>query len=517
MQATMEQSGAVAVGDAPRALELQLLGISKSYGAVQALDDVSMTVRGGEVVGLCGHNGAGKSTLMKVLTGLISPDCGVLRLDGEEVSFHHAKESQSHGITIVDQESGVVPSLSVTENLFLGNINESFLVRRRARRERARSLLQRVGLDVDPDALVRGLRPGERKLVEIAHALGREARLIILDEPTASLSYGEGRTVFAAVRDVVRQGAAVVFVSHRLDEVFEFCDRITVLRDGRHVASRNVDEFDRPTLVQMMVGEEGRELPVRVLHEAAGPPVRIVDLRVPPRVGRFSLEIEGGKIVGLAGQLGSGATEVLRGIAGLTRNASGAFVIGERATACGWAPDAARAGVRFLPGDRKNGGLFLGQSVESNLTLAKMSAFCHGGVVLPRVRRQVAQHLLDLVGVRASSMTQPVAALSGGNQQKVMLARLLDQKGGELLLLDDPTRGVDVHGRAEIHRLIRQAAAAGNTVLFVSTELDELLELADVIVTMYEGRIVAERPVIDTDRASILAEMTHDSSRSHSK
>jgi ABC-type sugar transport system ATPase subunit len=497
----MERAGAASapVGAAPRDMELRLIGISKSYGAVQALDDVSMTVRGGEVVGLCGHNGAGKSTLMKVLTGLVSPDRGVLRINGEEVAFRNAMESQSHGITIVDQESGVVPPLSVTENLFLGNIKEPFFVRRRSTRERAKALLARVGLDVNPDTPVDELRPGERKLVEIAHALGRDARLIILDEPTASLSYSEGRTVFAAVRDVVRQGAAVVFVSHRLDEVFELCNRITVLRDGRNVATQAVEQIDRATLVQMMVGEEGRELPARAVREAAGPAVRIVDLQVPPRVERFGL------------QLGSGASEVLRGIAGLTRNVSGSLVIAGRETACGWAPDAARAGVRYLPGDRKNDGLFLGQSVESNVTLAKMSAFCRGGVILPRVRRQIALDLLGLVGVRENSMTKPVAALSGGNQQKVMLARLLDQKGSELLLLDDPTRGVDVRGRAEIHRLIHQAATAGNTVLFVSTELDELLDLADVVVTMYEGRIVAEHPVAETSRASILAEMTHHS------
>lgn len=490
-------------------LELELLGITKQYGAVQALDDVSMTIRGGQVVGLCGHNGAGKSTLMKVLTGLVTPDSGAIRINGEPVLFRNAKESQDYGITIVDQESGVVPALSVAENLFLGNINESFVIRRRKTRERARVLLRRVGLDVDPAMPVHRLRAGERKLIEIAHALGREARVIILDEPTASLSFAEGETVFAAVRDVVRQGTAVVFVSHRLNEVFDLCDSITVLRDGCQVASCGVAEIDRPTLVELMVGHEGHELAQHDLTETPGPDVTITDLNVPPRVEGFSLDLNGGQVIGLAGQLGSGASEVLRGLAGMARSVSGSLTIGDRRTACGWAPDAARAGVRYLPGDRKSGGLFLGQTVETNLTLGKMREFSRAGVVIPRLRRRIAEQLLKTVGVRENSMTEPVAALSGGNQQKVMLARLLDQSGGQLLLLDDPTRGVDVHGRAEIHRLIRQAAAAGNTVIFASTELDELLDLADVVVTMFEGKVVSRRAAADATRQQILAEMTH--------
>jgi ABC-type sugar transport system ATPase subunit len=504
------RSDPLPAGSARSPLRLDVAGVAKTYGAVQALDDVSLAVRGGEVHGVCGHNGAGKSTLMKVLTGLVQPDAGSLQLDGEEIELRDAKEAQRHGITIVDQESGVVPALSVAESLFLGNVGESMLLRKRRTRERARALLARLGVDIDPRARVGELQPGERKLVEIAHALGRDARLIILDEPSASLSHGEARVVFKAVRDVVAQGTAVLFVSHRLDEVFELCDRVTVLRDGRRVDSRPIGELDRRSLVELMVGEEGREIAERVRVEAVGPAVRIAGLAVPPTVEDFELDVAGGAIVGLAGQVGSGASEVLRGIVGLARGATGELEIGGRAVRIGWAPAAVRAGVRYVPGDRKTEGLFMRQSIESNLTATRLGSLSRFGVVSLRARRRVAEGLVKAVAVRDHGVKDRVESLSGGNQQKVLLGRTLERSAGELLLLDDPTRGVDVAGRAEIHRLVRAAAAAGNTVIFVSTELDELLELADVVVTMYQGRIVAKLDVEETSRSRILAQMTHE-------
>lgn len=503
-------TGADSKPSSPAVLHLEVAGISKAYAAVQALDEVSLSVRGGEVHGVCGHNGAGKSTLMKVLTGLVQPDTGALRLDGEEIELRDAKEAQRHGITIVDQERGVVPALTVSESLFLGNVGEPFMRRRRETRERAAALLARLGVEIDPDAKVRDLQAGERKLVEIAHALGRESRLIILDEPSASLSHGEARIVFKAVRDVVAEGTAVLFVSHRLDEVFELCDRVTVLRDGRLVDSRPIAEFDRAGLVEMMVGEEGHELTERIRTEAIGPEVRLRGLAVPPVVEEFSLDVPGGSIVGLAGQLGSGASEVLRGIVGLARGASGELEIDGRTVKLGWGPAAVRAGVRYVPGDRKSEGLFMRQSIEANLTATRLGSLSRLGVVGLRGRRRVAEQLAKVVAVRDHGVKDRVESLSGGNQQKVLLGRTLERNAGELLLFDDPTRGVDVQGRADIHRLIRAAAGAGNTVIFVSTELDELLDLADVVVTMFKGQIVAKLDAEQTSRGRILAEMTHE-------
>jgi ABC-type sugar transport system ATPase subunit len=494
---------------APPRVHLELRDVAKRFGAVRALEGVSLDIHGGQVHGLCGHNGAGKSTLMKVLTGLVNPDAGSVRIDGEDVGIRGTKGAQALGIAIVDQELGIVPALTVAENLFLGNLGESFVRTRRQMHRRARTLLTRVGLDVDPGVRVRDLQAGERKLVEIAHVLGRDARVIVLDEPTASLSHAESRTVFKAVRDLVAQGVGVVFVSHRLDEVFELCDHVTVLRDGRRVESLPIRDLDQERLVELMVGPEGHELPAREQAQRTGPAVSIKGLDAPPIVQGFGLDADGGAIVGLAGQVGSGASEVLRGIAGLSRGVRGTLELDGRPLALGWAPDMVRAGVRYVPGDRKRDGLFLGQSIEGNLTVTRLRAFARVGVMALRARRRAAEALLAIVGVPHHTVGEPVEALSGGNQQKVLLGRTLDLGTGGLLLLDDPTRGVDVHGRAEIHRLVRDAAAAGNTVIFVSTELDEMLDLADVVVTMFEGRIVSSSPVGETSRGRILGEMTH--------
>ena len=497
-------------------LLLTLTGISKAFAGVQALDDVTMHVRGGEAHALCGHNGAGKSTLLKVLTGLEHPDAGEIAINGEPVHIRSAHDAQRHGIALVHQESGMVGALSVAENLFLGNVGEGALVRRGAAGRRATELLARVGLeDLDPRRRLETLAPGERKLVEIAHVLGRDARVVILDEPTASLSHSEGRRVFAAVRALVDRGAAVIFVSHRLDEVFELCGRVTILRDGRLITSVEAADVDRDTLVELMLGglDEQRTSLADRQNAGLGPAVAVRALSVPPIVEGFDLDAVPGSIVGIAGQVGSGASEALRGIAGLVPGVTGTIQVDDRVIPLGWGPAVLDAGVRYVPPDRKTEGLFLGQSIGANLTATRLAHLSRAGVVVERARRAAAQTLLEIVGVRDHGLREHVAALSGGNQQKVLIGRCLERSSGELLLLDDPTRGVDVGGRAEIHDLIRRAAAAGNTIIFVSTELHELLDLADVVVTMYKGRVVAIRPRAEAVASVLLREMTHAETR----
>ena len=505
-----------APADAVPGLLLTLTGISKAFAGVQALDDVTVHVRGGEAHALCGHNGAGKSTLLKVLTGLEHPDAGEIAINGEPIRLRSAHDAQRHGIALVHQESGLVGALSVAENLFLGNVGEAALVRRADARRRATELLARVDLeDLDPRRRLESLAPGERKLVEIAHVLGRDARVVILDEPTASLSHAEGRRVFTAVRALVERGAAVIFVSHRLDEVFELCQRLTVLRDGRLITSVDAASVDRDALVELMLGglhEQRTSLADRE-NAGRGPAVSVRGLSVPPLVERFELDAVPGSIVGIAGQVGSGASEALRGIAGLVPGVTGAIRLDDQAVPMGWGPAVLAAGVRYVPPDRKAEGLFLGQSIGANLTATRLRNLSRAGLVVERARRATAQTLLEIVGVRDHGLREHVVTLSGGNQQKVLIGRCLERSGGELLLLDDPTRGVDVGGRAEIHDLIRRAAAAGNTIIFVSTELDELLDLADVVVTMYKGRVVATRPRAEAVASVLLREMTHAETR----
>jgi ABC-type sugar transport system ATPase subunit len=484
---------------------------SKSYGAVQALQGVSFDVRPGDVHGLCGHNGAGKSTLVKILVGLERPSEGEVRIRGEVVHFHGTADAQRHRIGVVDQELSLVPQLSVAENVFLGNVDASFITSKTVLHARARPLLERVGLKhVSPSRPVEDLEIGERQLVEIARLLGRDVEIVILDEPTATLTDAEIERVFETIRAVASRGAGVVFVSHRLDEVLSLCDRVTVLRDGVNVGTRPVSELTKRDLVEMMLGKEGRELPSthRAPAERVGG-VRIRGLQVGDRVSGFDLDATRGTIVGLAGQIGSGASDILRAIAGLHPSAAGEVAIDGRRVPLGSPRGAVRAGVQFLSNDRKSEGLFLDQSIEYNLVATRLSRLTTLGVLRRARMRREARSLAELVGVDVRRIAASVRALSGGNQQKVFVGRSLKRPRLGLLLLDDPTRGVDVGGRAEIHRLVRLAADAGAVVIFASSELDEILEVSDVVVTLFAGALVSKRPQREATAAQVLSEMTH--------
>jgi ABC-type sugar transport system ATPase subunit len=492
---------------------LEVVDLSKSYGPVRAVRGLSLDVRVGEVHAICGHNGAGKSTLVKTLVGLVRPDDGVIRFEGQELSLRNPQEAQAHGIALVNQELSLVPELSVEDNVFLGGIDVPLLYRRRRLSEQARSVLDQLGLaHVQLTTPVEKLSIGERQLVEIARLLVRNARLLILDEPTATLSKPEIARVFKATRDLVAQGRSVIFVSHRLDEVFELCDRVTVLRDGMRVGTHEINAIDRRSLIEHMLGEmEGAKTHAEHEHPLPGSGaevVRIDRLNVPGSVEELSLSLESGVITGLAGQVGSGTSTVLRALGGLVPNASGTITVGGRDVLVNTPRRAADAGVLYIPNDRQREGLFLGQSVERNLTVQRLRRLSRMGVLLRRRAQRVARELAAAAGIPTDRLGSPVASLSGGNQQKVLLGRALRLDGVALLALDEPTRGVDVGGRAEIHNVIREAARKGTAVVFSSTELDEVLDLADVVVTLFHGRIVSVVPRAKASGSAILADMT---------
>jgi ABC-type sugar transport system ATPase subunit len=496
-----------------RPVLLEVVDLSKSYGPVRAVQGLSLDVRVGEVHAICGHNGAGKSTLVKALVGLVRPDEGVIRFEGQELSLRGPHEAQGYGIALVNQELSLVPELSVEDNIFLGGIDVPLLYRRRRLADQARGVLDQLGLrQVQLGAAVETLSIGERQLVEIARLLVRNARLLILDEPTATLSKPEIERVFRATRDLVAQGRSVIFVSHRLDEVFDLCDRVTVLRDGKRVGTHSIHEIDRPTLIGHMLGEmEGAK--AQAGHEPALPgsgaeAVRIDRLRVPGSVEEVSLSLESGIITGLAGQVGSGTSTVLRALGGLVPDASGTVEIGGRRVILNTPRRAAEAGVLYIPNDRQLEGLFLGQTVERNLTVTRLRRLSRLGVLLRRRVHRSARELAAMAGVPVERLGSPARTLSGGNQQKVLLGRALQLEGTALLALDEPTRGVDVGGRAEIHHLVRDAARNGTAVIFSSTELDEVLDLADVVVTIFAGRIVSVVPRRQASASAILADMT---------
>jgi ABC-type sugar transport system ATPase subunit len=497
--------------DRPVLLEIE--GLSKSYGSVRAVQELSLDVRVGEVHAICGHNGAGKSTLVKALVGLVRPDEGTIRFDGDELTLRNPHDAQTHGIALVNQELSLVPELSVEDNIFLGGLGVPLLYRRRRLSDHARSVLDQLGLGhVRLGTPVETLSIGERQLVEIARLLVRNARLLILDEPTATLSKPEIERVFKATRDLVAQGRSVIFVSHRLDEVFELCDRVTVLRDGMRVGTHEITAIDRRALIAHMLGEmEGAK--THAVHEHALPGsgtavVRIDRLHVPGSVEEVSLSLESGIITGLAGQVGSGTSTVLRALGGLVPNASGAVEVGGEKTLLNTSRRAAAAGVLYIPNDRQREGLFLGQTVERNLTVTRLRRLSRLGVLLRRSIMRSARELATMASVPLDRLGYPAQNLSGGNQQKVLLSRALQLEGTTLLALDEPTRGVDVGGRAEIHNLIRETARKGTAVIFSSTELDEVLDLADVVVTIFAGRIVSVVPRAQASASAILADMT---------
>lgn len=490
---------------------LRVEGLARSFNGVPAVRDVSFTVGAGEIHALCGHNGAGKSTVVKMLSGQLAPDGGRIVIDGAVVAPHSRRAAQRMGVSLVDQELSVVPALTVLENMLLGDVAAPFVNRGRAAVARCRRVLDDMGLaHIDPGQPLAALGIGERQLVEIAKALSQDARLVILDEPTATLSDAESEHVFAAIRRVAAMGCSVIFVSHRLSEVLELCDSVTVLRDGRGVGTSPAKDLTVDELIVRMLGAAPRRLsatrgPGRG-HDRA---LRIEHLHVPGRLVDFTLTAPAGRVHALAGQLGSGASDVLRALAGLQHKATGFVELNDRPVPLRDPVRAARAGLAFVSNDRKSEGLFLGMSVERNLLATRLPGLARAGVVRPRRERRAAMSLAEQSGLPGHRLDADVLALSGGNQQKVLVGRCLGREDVHVLLLDEPTRGVDVGGRAEIHRLLREAAERGLVVIFASTELDELLELGDVIITMRDGQVVG-RYDGDVDGTLLMRDMTRE-------
>lgn len=490
-------------------LAVEVRGVTKAFGPIVALDNVSFTLRPGEIHALVGHNGAGKSTLVKVLTGVVTPDQGEVLVNGTPVTLANPRQAQAAGIAVVEQELSLVPALTVLENILLGRVGTGSHSRGDDRRA-VQELLTRLGLsNVRPDTVVEDLSMAERQLVEIARALSRDARILILDEPTATLGEREIERVFAGVRELAAAGHGVIFVSHRLGEVLDLCSRVTVMRDGHMIASRPVAEMDRESIVELMLGKVAAKINVERREGAVREGLVVIDgLTVPGHVTDFKLRANGGEIVAIAGQVGSGTSEVLRALAGLIPDARGHVSVAGRAMRLGAPKRAIRAGAVFASNDRKSEGLFLHQSVLRNLLATRLKKVSSWGIVRRGASTALAQRLAGLIGFDSKRLGAPADTLSGGNQQKVFLGRCLEKEDAILLLFDEPTRGVDVGGRADIHNLIRHAASTGNCVIFASTELDEIVDLADTVVTMFAGRITRIGRREEMTAADILAAMT---------
>ncbi|HJP79313.1 MAG TPA: sugar ABC transporter ATP-binding protein [Pseudonocardiaceae bacterium] len=477
---------------------LEITGIGKQFGGVTALHDAGLTVRSGSVHALLGENGAGKSTLIKVVTGAVSPDAGALRLDGRPVSFRDTADAAAHGIAVVSQELNLFPDLDVLANLYpMREPTRGPFRDRSVMVERAKPVLRRLGLDVDPRTPLSALSLAQRQLVEIAKALITEPRVLILDEPTSALEEASSRRLLDILRVLREHDVGVVFVSHILAEVMALCDEITVLRDGRTVLSGVPRaELDIPQVVDAMLGARGSNgsaAPVADLPGPLGPPgtVELAEVDVPDRLHGVSLSARAGEVVGIAGLVGSGHTTVLEVVAGLRRASAGTVRLpGGREVPRGLRA-AIGAGVALVSGDRRRIGLMLDKPLWENAAQVRAVALGRDGrwVAPGRLRKQ-ARELVTRLRIRASDVDVRCGLLSGGNQQKVVLAKWLAARPS-VLLLDDPTRGVDVGGKAEIHALLRSVANSSTTVLLCSTDLDELAAVCDRVVVLYRGRICA--------------------------
>jgi ABC-type sugar transport system ATPase subunit len=490
---------------------LALRGVGKSFGAVKALADVEMDVRPGEVVALLGENGAGKSTLVKIIAGLLRPDAGTIEIGGEEVSFHSSAAAQSHGVVLVTQEFSLVPSMTVAENLVLGQVGSSRIWRRRKLVENARRLLVGVGLeDLDPNERVASLGVAERQLIEIARGLGRDANLLILDEPTAALADDAIERVLLAVTRLSEAGHSIIYVTHRLNEVARVCDRVQIMRNGRSLPPVATESTSVDGIVRMMLGRElGDLFPDR---SAAEDEPKLVlearDLSAPGLTKPISIAARRGEIVGLTGQIGSGAEATLRALAGLERIGSGTVTINGEDTDLRDRQAGLRQGIAYCSADRQRDGIFARMSVRENLSSAWLSQVAQAGWVSRRSEKERAEETAEGFAIDLARMGDAAGNLSGGNQQKVALGRWLGIDPA-VLLADEPTRGVDVGARAEIYRRLRALASNGVAVVLASTDTAEVLGLCDRIVTFYRGEVTGDRPFTEWTEAQLAESVMH--------
>jgi ABC-type sugar transport system ATPase subunit len=479
---------------------LEMRHINKSFFGVKVLDDVSITLESGEVLALLGENGAGKSTLIKILNGDYRLDSGEIHLNGELMRFTQPRDAETQGIRMIYQELKYAPDLSVMENLLIGDLPRrrgllgSFVVDWRRARAVAQERLQLLDLPIDPDRKMRDLSVVERQIVEIVKALSAEAQIIVMDEPTAALTPPEVELLFRIIRNLRETGVAIIYISHRLDEVFHVAQRVTVLRDGKLVATKPIGDVTLASLVELMVGHEIEERQRIQPPETSGTEA-VLDVRNLSKVGAYqdvSLQVHAGEIVGIFGLIGSGQTILTRSIFGAEKFDTGTISVNGVSYTIRNPQDARNAGIGFVPIDRKVRGLIMGQSVRKNVTLSNWRNLAPAGFFRQRTEKQHTREWIQKIGIRmAGGMEVPIQLVSGGNQQKTMLARWLEARV-QVLILNEPTWGVDVGARSDIYDQLEALARDGLAILIVSSDIQEILTISQRILTIYKGRITGE-------------------------
>ncbi|MDX1924931.1 MAG: sugar ABC transporter ATP-binding protein [Pirellulaceae bacterium] len=486
---------------------IQLRSLSKSYVGVHALRNLTFDIAAGEVHAVCGENGAGKSTLIRLLTGVVSPDEGEILVQGERLRTGHVQSSEDAGIAVMHQESSIFPDLNAIDNIFVGREItwcNGWLLDRAGMRKRTQELLDRLGASIDLETPVGELSLAQQQMVALARALSRECRLLIMDEPTASLSAKETETLLNIVRQLRADGVSILYVSHRLEEVFAISDRVTVLRDGQYVSTSEVNELDVEIVIQLMVGRSIESVPRTELTTKGKPMLEVEQLT---RAGAFqavTFSVHRGEVVGLAGLVGSGRSEIARAIFGIDPFESGAIRVDGQPLSQNSVKASMAAGIALVPEDRQHEGLVLEMTVAENLSLAKLPAICGWGFVIRHQEAALVNDFVSRLSIKAASPQVAAETLSGGNQQKIVLGKWLAQNP-KVLILDEPTRGVDVGAKSQVHQIVRELSKSGMATLVISSEMPELLALCDRLLVIREGRIVGELACASATQEEVLA------------
>lgn len=472
---------------------IEMSGIQKAFNGNVVLKDVQFQLADGEIHALMGENGAGKSTMMKILTGIYERDNGVIKVDGEEVHFNSPKEAEAKGIAVIHQELNILPDLTVAENLFLGNeqtIGMGIMKNKEMNKE-AQRILSQLGLDIDVRMPAGALSVGKQQIIEIAKAMETKANVIIMDEPTAALTDREIQTLFKTIRKLQSEGVSFVYISHRMEEIFAICDRITILRDGEYVGVRTIKDTTFDEIVQMMVGRElGERFPGRTA--AIGDvKLEVKGLTRPGLCEDIHFSVRKGEIVALAGLMGAGRTEVAQAIFGYRKMTKGELFIDGNAVKINNPREAKKRGIGFVTEDRKTQGLVVDFSIKENIAMANFNKTSKSGIIRGSKEKSFVGKLVEKLGVKTPSAELPAKSLSGGNQQKVVIAKWLGIEP-EILILDEPTRGVDIGAKKEIYQIMNDLAEQGVAILMISSELPEVIGMSDRVLVMHEGKITGE-------------------------
>lgn len=485
---------------------LTMKGIDKSFPGVHALDHVDLEVRKGEVHALMGENGAGKSTLMKVLTGIYTKDSGTITYEGRDVEFHNTREAQDAGIVIVHQELNMLGHLTVAQNIFIGReFKKGFQIDDKKMNEEAEKLFKRLNIDIDPTETMSNLTVGKQQMCEIAKAISHDAKVIVFDEPSAALTESEIEELFKIIRDLRDKQLGIIYISHRMDEIKVITDRVTVMRDGTYVGTLVTKDCTKNDIINMMVGRVIYEDPKTQSTVPKGSPVvlEVKNLNAGKMVQDVSFKLHKGEILGFSGLMGAGRTETARAIFGADKKTSGEIIVNGRTVTINTPEDAVNNGIGYLSEDRKRYGIVVQKSVAENTTMATLKEFVKGIFIDKKKEEKVAQEYVESLATKTPDVDQLVVNLSGGNQQKVVIAKWLT-KNCDILIFDEPTRGIDVGAKNEIYKLMNKLAAEGKAIIMISSEMTEILRMSDRVVVMCEGKITGELDIADATQENIM-------------